>query len=318
MATGRGQSSSHPCHNLSNPSKRLFWCRHCMAKFIDPIQRWRHSKTCKKIVSSNPRQEIVSTDGRILQVVAGTTEGSVVVSNLSPPEEPEPSVSKRKIRKLVMNDLKCQICERGFVSLDEMREHVKQPCRKEVPFEEQVIPVTGVSITLPDYEQKGNQEDEDEKASALNSLEANLQQMEQSLAMRSDVADEVVANQIESLLKAAQVLQQQQQEQQSTTTYQLLGAEDLATNVDTQYVITTNQQYEDSSDQQFEAVTVETVATLENIVPQVAMCPEAAQQQVVLQPNVEPDDLQLISETVTVPTFELGDSEGGTRDWKAS
>ncbi|OWF50537.1 hypothetical protein KP79_PYT18252 [Mizuhopecten yessoensis] len=313
MATG-GQSSSHPCHNLSNPSKRLFWCRHCMAKFIDPIQRWRHSKTCKKIVSSNPRQEIVSTDGRILQVVAGTTEGSVVVSNLAPLEEPEPSVSKRKIRKLVMNDLKCQICDRGFISLDEMREHVKHPCRK---FKEEVIPVAGVSITLPDLEQTEQHEEEAEKASALNSLEANLQQMEQSLAMRSDVADEVVANQIESLLKAAQVLQQQQQQEQQSAaaTYQLLAADDLG-NVDTQYVITTNpDHYEDG---QFEAVTVETVATLENIVPQVAMCPEVAQQQVVLQSNIEPDDLQLISETVTVPTFELGHSEGGTGDWKTS
>ncbi|XP_033752332.1 uncharacterized protein LOC117336073 isoform X2 [Pecten maximus] len=304
MATG-GQSSSHPCHNLSNPSKRLFWCRHCMAKFIDPIQRWRHSKTCKKIVSSNPRQEIVSTDGRILQVVAGTTEGSVVVSNLAPLEEPEPSVSKRKIRKLVMNDLKCQICERVFVSLDEMREHVKHPCRKVVPFEEPTVPVTGVSITLPDFDQKVEAEDEDEKASALNSLEANLQQMEQSLAMRSDVADEVVANQIESLLKAAQVLQQQQQQEQQSTTYQLLGTEDLVSNVDTQYVITSNpDQYQDV--QQFEAVTVETVATLENIVPQVAMCPEVAQQQVVLQPNIEPDDLQLISEVIAREEPEIG------------
>ncbi|XP_060080365.1 uncharacterized protein LOC132559757 [Ylistrum balloti] len=315
MATGSGggggsgaggQSSSHPCHNLSNPSKRLFWCRHCMAKFIDPIQRWRHSKTCKKIVSSNPRQEIVSTDGRILQVVAGTTEGSVVVSNLAQMEEPEPSVSKRKIRKLVMNDLKCQICERVFVSLDEMREHVKHPCRKSVPYEEAVIPVTGVSITLPEFQQKDQHGDDDEKASALNSLEANLQQMEQSLAMRSDVADEVVANQIESLLKAAQVLQQQQQQEQQATTYQLLGADDLG-DVDTHYVITTNpDHYEDHNQPQFEAVTVETVATLENIVPQVAMCPEVAQQQVVLQPNIEPDDLQLISEVIAREEPEIG------------
>lgn len=228
--------------------------------------------------------------------MAGTTEGSVMVSNQASLENTEPS--KRKIRKLVMNNLKCMICDRDFISLDDMREHVKQPCRKYVPFEDHVlIPIMDGALALPPLEEHSKQQNDDviEKASALNSLEANLQQMEQSLAMRSDVADDVVANQIESLLKAAQVLQQQQQlqqQEQQATTYQLLTG-DLGDG-DTQYIITTNpEHYEDG---QFEAVTVETVATVENSVPQVAMCPEGVAHQVILQPCAEPDDLQLISE----------------------
>ena len=37
----------HPCHKLSVPSAKLFWCRHCMQMFEDAITRWKHSRTCK-------------------------------------------------------------------------------------------------------------------------------------------------------------------------------------------------------------------------------------------------------------------------------
>lgn len=50
--------SEHPCHNLSNTDKQIFTCRHCMAKFYDPIQRWRHSKSCKKDAPTKGREGI--------------------------------------------------------------------------------------------------------------------------------------------------------------------------------------------------------------------------------------------------------------------
>ncbi|GAB1598383.1 uncharacterized protein LOC115213796 [Argonauta hians] len=117
-------SSNHPCHRLSIPAARLFWCRHCMQIFEDPITRWRHSKTCLNSSSRNIKKD---RDGRTMQVF-------VNANNLSPChiEESESKVVSRGVGtgKSPNTDLRCRICKKVFISIEEMRSHVRTPCRK--------------------------------------------------------------------------------------------------------------------------------------------------------------------------------------------
>ncbi|KAJ8299221.1 hypothetical protein KUTeg_023281 [Tegillarca granosa] len=165
---------SHPCHTLSNPSAQLFWCRHCMKIFEDPIQRWRHSKTCKKLVTSNPEHKIVGRDGRLLDVRAGNTENQVIITDIKTQKD---KIGTRKPKNL--SELNCYICKKGFDSFESMKEHVKRSCnRPDIGPNKDTQSVTSQSL-LVDRSKNDN-----------------------------------VSVQIESLLKAAQQHQEQEQQKQ--------------------------------------------------------------------------------------------------------
>ncbi|XP_041367139.1 uncharacterized protein LOC121381841 [Gigantopelta aegis] len=127
--------SHHPCHRLSVPAAKLFWCRHCMEKFEDPISRWRHSKTCKTegTLNMNKRKEQEAEAFKLF--VESTTEPEqetelesslqLTAATVSPPEK-IPSVTQQ-----TGTDLNCFICKKEFMSLDEMRAHVRTPCNKQ-------------------------------------------------------------------------------------------------------------------------------------------------------------------------------------------
>ena len=116
----RARVSNHPCHRLSVPAAKRFWCRHCMMVFEDAITRWRHSRSCRSGGFDNfvRRREI---ETQALQKMAETLDPEMVTPVAVPNEEGGAGCSK---------ELCCFICRQRFVSLDEMREHVKYPCNK--------------------------------------------------------------------------------------------------------------------------------------------------------------------------------------------
>eukprot|EP00106_Octopus_bimaculoides_P021456 XP_014788898.1 PREDICTED: serine-rich adhesin for platelets-like isoform X2 [Octopus bimaculoides] len=117
-------SSNHPCHRLSIPAARLFWCRHCMQIFEDPITRWRHSKTCLNSSSRNVKKD---RDGRTMQVFVNADN----LSHRQREENKLKSVSRGVgTGKSPNADLRCRICKKTFLSIEEMRTHVRTPCRK--------------------------------------------------------------------------------------------------------------------------------------------------------------------------------------------
>lgn len=173
---------SHPCHTLSNPSAQLFWCRHCMKIFEDPIQRWRHSKTCKKLVTSNPEQKIVGRDGRVLDVRAGNTENQVIVTDIKAQKDKNGTRKPKNV-----SELNCYICKKEFDSFESMKEHVKRSCnRPEIVLNKDPQSITSESLLL-DRTKNDN-----------------------------------VSVQIESLLKAAQQHQEQEQQKQQQQQQMLL------------------------------------------------------------------------------------------------
>ena len=117
-------TSTHPCHRLSIPAAKLFWCRHCMQIFEDPITRWRHSKTCLQSSSGKVRKD---RDGSTMQVFLAANDLSVLRR-----EQNRTQMINQTIRlgQSPGTDLRCFICKTTFVSIDEMRAHVRTPCRK--------------------------------------------------------------------------------------------------------------------------------------------------------------------------------------------
>lgn len=116
----RARVSNHPCHRLSVPAAKRFWCRHCMMVFEDAITRWRHSRSCRSGGFDNfvRRREI---ETQALQKMAETLDPEMVTPVAVPSGEGGAGCSK---------ELCCFICRQRFISLDEMREHVKYPCNK--------------------------------------------------------------------------------------------------------------------------------------------------------------------------------------------
>lgn len=113
----------HPCHKLSVPSAKLFWCRHCMQMFEDAITRWRHSRTCKGSTAQNREKDL---NGQVIQLYVKPDKVSYQQNNI-----PGKNIvnHKRQVKKNSA-ELKCMICKTSFLSLDEIREHVKYPCRR--------------------------------------------------------------------------------------------------------------------------------------------------------------------------------------------
>ncbi|KAL5006740.1 hypothetical protein ScPMuIL_015546 [Solemya velum] len=107
------QKSYHPCHNLSDPAKELFSCRHCMATFANAIDRWHHSKNCSSIGKINPKRNVA---------VMKWLETSMIDKYTGKQE----SVAKYKPNY----DLVCRICCKHFKTAKAMRNHVVNPCSK--------------------------------------------------------------------------------------------------------------------------------------------------------------------------------------------
>ncbi|XP_076115626.1 uncharacterized protein LOC143083253 [Mytilus galloprovincialis] len=158
----------HPCHQLSNPSAQLFWCRHCMTGFPDPMQRWRHSKECKAISTQKKYGGYNHSNQQIHPFLSK-------YESPTPSPQSETSTPNKKKRM----DLKCYICKKEFVTINEMRDHVKRPCNK--PEMKNELKDTFDSLI------SANEEDSDDSVSQN---------------------EDKVTNQIETLLKAAQILQQ--------------------------------------------------------------------------------------------------------------
>ena len=112
----RAKVTHHPCHNLSVPSAKRFWCRHCMQVFGDAITRWRHSRTCRSesFDSYGRRREV---DTYALQKMAETLDPEMQTVVAAPGAS-------------CSTELRCFICRRHFLSIDDMREHVRYPCNK--------------------------------------------------------------------------------------------------------------------------------------------------------------------------------------------
>lgn len=189
----------HPCHQLSNPSARMFWCRHCMTGFPDPMQRWRHSKECKAISSHkkygghNPPNQ-------------HTGMLPLFPKYDSPTPSPQSDASTPNKKKKSV-DLKCYICKKEFITINEMRDHVKRPCNK--PEIKNTLKDTYDSLILT------NEEDSDDSVSQN---------------------EDKVTNQIETLLKAAQILQQKKDQlmatSKQTTKTTILGHRRISENID--------------------------------------------------------------------------------------
>ncbi|XP_045175043.2 uncharacterized protein LOC123536169 [Mercenaria mercenaria] len=111
----------HPCHKLSVPSAKLFWCRHCMQMFEDAISRWKHSKKCH----ASPGYKQKDQDARVVQLYVKPDKVSYT-SNVTPGQ----TVYHKPHVKKTSADLKCVICGTKFYSLYDMRKHVKEPCQK--------------------------------------------------------------------------------------------------------------------------------------------------------------------------------------------
>lgn len=111
----------HPCHKLSVPSAKLFWCRHCMQMFEDAITRWKHSKKCHASPGFKPKDQ----DAKVVQLYVKPDTVSYT-SNVKPGE----SVFYKPHVKKTSADLKCVICGTKFQTLYDMRMHVKEPCQK--------------------------------------------------------------------------------------------------------------------------------------------------------------------------------------------
>ncbi|GFO50624.1 hypothetical protein PoB_007712900 [Plakobranchus ocellatus] len=126
--------TNHPCHLLSLPSAKRFWCRHCMSVFEDAITRWRHSRSCRYGVVNNfmKRRELEAKalqNTTVLNPVEARLEQSIQMSDLAS-GPPTVQVKDENGVEILSSpeDFTCFICHKKFQSMEEMRHHVKYPC----------------------------------------------------------------------------------------------------------------------------------------------------------------------------------------------
>ncbi|XP_046552713.1 titin-like [Haliotis rubra] len=129
--------SNHPCHRLSVPAAKRFWCRHCFEMFDDPISRWRHSKSCKNTSLSNMTRRR-EQEASALEAYCESTTGkkmdsdgrNVVLPNLNPKTTNKAYAGPKENNWV---DLSCFICKKQFTTMEEMKDHVRVPCNKVIP-----------------------------------------------------------------------------------------------------------------------------------------------------------------------------------------
>lgn len=128
------EMTNHPCHLLSLPSAKRFWCRHCMTVFEDAITRWRHSRSCRYGVVNNfmKRRELEAKalqNTTVLNPVEARVEQSIQMADLASSTRTAKVRDENGVEILTTpEDFTCFICHKKFQSMDEMRHHVKFPC----------------------------------------------------------------------------------------------------------------------------------------------------------------------------------------------
>ncbi|GFR84148.1 hypothetical protein ElyMa_004143800 [Elysia marginata] len=147
------EMTNHPCHLLSLPSAKRFWCRHCMAVFEDAITRWRHSRTCRYGVVNNfmKRRELEAKalqNTTVLNPVEARVEQSIQMADLATGTRTVQVKDENGVEILsTPEDFTCFICHKKFQSMEEMRHHVKYPCNasrivtSRVPHPKHSVPV---------------------------------------------------------------------------------------------------------------------------------------------------------------------------------
>ncbi|KAK6973831.1 hypothetical protein BgiMline_025069, partial [Biomphalaria glabrata] len=126
--------SNHPCHLLSLPSAKRFWCRHCMTVFEDAITRWHHSRSCRYGVVNNfmRRRELEAKalqNTSVLNPIEARLEHSIQMSDLATKNVSAATTSRQENVIMPEQDsFTCFICHQKFLSMEEMRMHVKFPC----------------------------------------------------------------------------------------------------------------------------------------------------------------------------------------------
>lgn len=94
-----------------------------MQMFEDAITRWKHSRTCK---GSRKVTDDKDLNGQVIQLYVKADKVSYQENNI-----PGQGIVKYKPHiKKKSAELKCLICQNRFLSLDDIREHVKYPCRR--------------------------------------------------------------------------------------------------------------------------------------------------------------------------------------------
>ena len=133
------EGTNHPCHLLSLPQARRFWCRHCMTVFEDAITRWRHSRSCRYGSHGNfmKRRELEAKalqNTVALSPLEATLGQSIQMSDLNDArnslsymatQEPD---SQPDLQSTNADNFTCFICHKRFESMEAMRNHVKYPC----------------------------------------------------------------------------------------------------------------------------------------------------------------------------------------------
>lgn len=128
--------TNHPCHLLSLPSAKRFWCRHCMTVFEDAITRWRHSRSCRYGVVDNfmRRRELEAKalqHTSVLNPVEARLEQSIQMSDMTSNSSTIQTPAGGHIETVNPQDpesFTCFICHEKFGSMEEIRLHVKYPC----------------------------------------------------------------------------------------------------------------------------------------------------------------------------------------------
>ncbi|KAH9518691.1 hypothetical protein Btru_005992 [Bulinus truncatus] len=125
--------SNHPCHLLSLPSAKRFWCRHCMTVFEDAITRWHHSRSCRYGVVNNfmRRRELEAKalqNTSVLNPVEARLEHSIQMSDLASRSVTATTSRQEPVNLPDQDSFTCFICHQKFLSMEEMRMHVKFPC----------------------------------------------------------------------------------------------------------------------------------------------------------------------------------------------
>lgn len=94
-----------------------------MQMFEDAITRWRHSRTCKGSAKINREKDL---NGQVIQLYVKPDKVSYQHNNIPGKNTVNytPHIKKNSA------ELKCMICRERFLSLDDIREHVKYPCRR--------------------------------------------------------------------------------------------------------------------------------------------------------------------------------------------
>lgn len=94
-----------------------------MQMFEDAITRWRHSRTCKGSAKISREKDL---NGQVIQLYVKPDKVSYQHNNIPGKNTVNyiPHIKKNSA------ELKCMICRERFLSLDDIREHVKYPCRR--------------------------------------------------------------------------------------------------------------------------------------------------------------------------------------------